>query len=116
MEITEAILKLNVMAMGTVVDPLLLLFGQKLYKRGWRKFDREFVSLSNDIKASLKSYLKKYEETLSEESSQEKKKDQKSIVEMLLKQRMKSQKKDSGSVITDEELIDEIKTFVIAGS
>ena len=29
---------------------------------------------------------------------------------------MKSQKKDSGSVITDEELIDEIKTFVIAGS
>ena len=42
----------------SINDPLLLVFGNKLLKRGWSAFDREFMELLNDVNEILRSYVK----------------------------------------------------------
>ena len=60
--ITESILKLSDWGFDALYDSLLLIFGQKLLNRRWRKFDKEFCELQDDINAVLKAYIKKLEE------------------------------------------------------
>lgn len=47
--IVDALLKLADLGTISFNDPLLLIFGNKLLKRGWRAFDREFMELLNDV-------------------------------------------------------------------
>jgi cytochrome P450 len=111
---SDAILKLCSLAVDSFSDPLILIFGERLIRQQWRARDREFVQLRADINAILRSYITQAQEDLEKEDSS---KGSKSIVKLLLAERKNAkQGEEEDFSITDEELADEIKTFVIAGS
>ena len=104
---TNQILKLSTMAMKTLKDPVLLMFGEKFLKKGWRQFDRDFLKQKNEVNAILDNCIRKYQQNEFRTAQKEK-----SIVELILSQRDAAKE----NFISDEELRDEIKTFVVAGS
>ena len=40
--LTEQVQRVSYLSMLSFQDPLILIFGEKLIKKGWRKFDREY--------------------------------------------------------------------------
>ena len=37
-----------------------MIFGEKLLKRGWRKVDKDYVTLEKEINTVLKAYIDKH--------------------------------------------------------
>ena len=56
---TDAVLKLSNMGVELLNDPLLIIFGEKLLNRRWRKTDKEFCELKDGINQILHSYIEK---------------------------------------------------------
>ena len=48
------------MALLSTRDPIIMIFGEKLLKRGWRKFDKDYVVLETEVNAVLKAYIDKH--------------------------------------------------------
>ena len=82
--IVDSLLKLVELGANSLGDPLLLIFGEKLLKRGWRKQDREILNLLKDVNDILRSYVKKIADSPSNTS-----KSNKNIIELLLEERRK---------------------------
>lgn len=92
-------------------NPLTLLFGVKLVQKRWRKSDRQFMDLAEDVNAAVRSLMHKTTEKLQSIREGQKK----NIVQLLYDQ-MKKTNLSEQEKITEDQIIDEIKTFMIAGT
>ena len=83
-------------------------------KKRWRKADRELLDLWSELNVILGDILKEFELRNKKGSKlDEDKKKVKSLVELLIEERNSG---NTESTLSTEDLIDEIKTFVIAAS
>lgn len=53
-------MNLSRMALQSTRDPIIMIFGEKLLKRGWRKVDKDYVTLEKEINTVLKAYIDKH--------------------------------------------------------
>lgn len=53
----DIVLRLMSMCSQSIKDPLLLIFGSTLLNKRWRKFDKTFMDLNDQVNSILKGYI-----------------------------------------------------------
>lgn len=88
---------MSYLASNMIPDPLVMIFGEKLVNKGWRKCDRQYLEVKNNVRSVLNNHILKEKRELENDAKPESnesnekntKKKGKTIVKLLFEEKQK---------------------------